>query len=379
MRQILAILFCLILTSCVVRQPSTLERATATQLPGQDILSLPMQDIDMIKANLQPGQCIGVMAGTFGQVKRPLEELLATGKVPCFRTHLGGFCSHGSRCTDGECKPTDFNCLKSRARAAEKTALAFPNSKCYASPYAEYSSTNRTQVNEWFKIIKEHAPSCTPVASAFGGYVPPNVLVEKHGNSPGITDITSNDGSNYFDSDSVKYNKIARIISFKWTNRYNLRLTSEKSAPPPPKERSLSNRIEKHDFLLMQIMQQALPPEPPAPGVCKSIRRFSGQELWKPHSEDYGVNNGVRGNRPMLISKRRISKFDVVNKAGKVIACLKYYGTFTAPGYYRYYMGTCSGENAYDLYLETGEWAFLKDGGVCTPITVIRRMNYFRE
>ena len=376
----------LLLTSCtakkitVVIEPSLVIRTANTVIPCQDILSLPMQDVAMIKANLEPGQGIGVMAGTFGPINKVLPELLATGKVPAFRIHLGGFCSHGSKCTAGECSPGNISCLRSRARTAQKIAESFPNSQCYASPYAEYSSTDRNRVDAWFSAIKSEAPSCIPVASSFGGYIPPYIRhIERHGNNPAVSEITSNDGSNYFDSDSVKYNSKATVMSCKWTNRYNLRLTSEKSAPPPPQERSLDNRIEKHDFLLMQLMGHPLPKQPVPPTVCKHINKFKGQELLKPHSEDYGKLNGQRGNKPMIILKKKVSKLDVVDVNGKYIGCFKYYGPYTVKGYYRYYMGSCSGQDAYDLYLKTGEWAFLKDRNSCTPITVMRRMGYFRE
>lgn len=346
----------------------------------QDILSLPMQNVKMIKENLRPGEGIGVMAGTFGPINKVLPEVLAATNAPMFRIHLGGFCNHGSRCTEGECSPGNINCIRSRARTAEKIAKSFPNSQCYASPYAEYSSTDRNRVEGWFAAIKSEAPSCIPVASAFGGYIPPSIkYIERHGNNPQISEITSNDGSNYFDSDSVKYNKKATKLSGKWTNRYNLRLTSEKSAPPPPKDRPLTNRIEKHDFILMQLMADDLSPQPATPAICSSLTKLTGEELYKPHSEDYGAANGNRGNRPMLILKSRVSKLDLLDRTGKTIGCFAYYGTFTTPGYHRYYMGTCSGQNALDLYRKTGEWGFLKNGNRCTAITVIRRMNYFRD
>lgn len=375
-----------LLSSCTARdvrvvvEPTVIFQATPTPIPCQDILSLPMQDVKMIKANLEVGQSIGVMAGTFGPINKVLPELLATGKVPAFRIHLGGFCAHGSKCTDGECSPGNINCLKSRARTAQKIAESFPSSQCYASPYAEYSSTDRKRVDAWFSAIKSEAPSCIPVASSFGGYIPPYIrYIERHGNNPQISEITSNDGSNYFDSDSVKYNKKATVMSCKWTNRYNLRLTSEKSAPPPPKERSLDNRIGQHDFLLMQLMGHELPPQPAPPVSCKHIHSFTGQELLKPHSEDYGSLNGQRGNKPMVILKKKVNKLDVIDTKGRYVGCFKYYGKYTVNGYHRYYMGSCSGQDAYDLYLKTGEWAFMKDGTTCTPITVMRRMGYFRE
>lgn len=339
-----------------------------------------MQNVPMLKKELFPGQCIGVLAGTFGTVKGPLDEMLSTGKVSCFRIHLGGFCNHGSRCTKGECATNNLNCLRSRARTAEWLAQKYPSSKCFISPYAEYSEKNKDRVMSWFRTIHDAAPSCDLVASSFGGYIPPGVIIEEHGNKPKQAPITSNDGKNYFDSNSVKYNSIATLLSFAWTNRYNLRLTSEKGTVPPPQKRPKANRINKNDFIQMQLMQEPLVPMPPPPLVCKTIKRLTDLELWKNHSEDYGAANDSRGNKPLLIYKKRRSILDVYSPAGKKISCLKYYNPYSVKGYYRHYMGSCSGDDALTLYNKAGgEWAFIKDGDSCIAVTTIRRLGYYRE
>lgn len=364
----------LIITDVLISQPV---RTTAT-FHGQDILGLARQNVSMIKKTLEPGQCIGAMAGTFGGVAAPLETLFKTGKVPCTRVHVGGFCKHGAACGDGECKLNDLHCLKEKAAIIEKIANKY-NVACFLSPYAEYSEKNKARVDSWFRIIHEAAPSCTLVASPFGGYVPPGVLIEKHGNTPGTAHITSNDGSNYYDSNSVVYNNYATLISFTWTQRANLRLTSEKGIPLPPKKRPLTNRLEAQDIIQQQLMQKPVTPRPAAPTVCKKVVELSGRELSKVRSEDYGAANDSRGNKPMYILKTRTSRMDILAPSGKKIGCVKYYGPYTERGYYRHYEGNCSGLTGIQLYTRAGgEHMFLKDGAICYPVNNIRRTGYYR-
>lgn len=346
---------------------------------GQDILGLARQNVPMIKTNLEEGQCVGVMAGTFGGTIGPMDDLLSTGKVYCYRFHAFGFCKHGSSCSPGECGVTNYSCMKGKAQAIEALAQKYPMpfAQCYISPYAEYAERSATRVNKWFSILKQYAPSCIPVSSAMGGYVPSGVLIEKHGNSPGVAAITSNDGANYFDSNSTKYNDYAKQISFAWTNRYNLRLTSEKAAPLPPRKRPLSNRISKSDFIQMQLMQHEMPPRPAPPAVCRTIHTLSGGETLKNHSEDYGAAGDSRSNKPLFISRSRSSRMDILSPSGAKIGCFKYYGPYE--GLYRLYEGSCSGMTPYELYQKAGgEWAWIKDGSTCIPFPTIRRAGTYR-
>lgn len=345
---------------------------------GQDILSLAMQDIEMLKQALWDGQCIGAFQGTFGDITTNLDKLLLTKKVPAFRIHLGGFCGHGSKCTPGECNLDDLNCLGSRAKAFETMAKK-RNVNCYLSPYAEYTSTNQAQVNGWFNIIRANAPTCILVASAMGGFTPPNILIERHGGNPGPSQITSTDGTSSFDINSPNYNTFASVISFHWTNRYNLRLTSEKETPPPPLQRSLNNRISKSDFTQLQLLHTPLGAKPAAPAQCKYIHNLAAPEIYKPHAEDYGAAGDNRSNRPMFILKTKTKNMQILSPSGIEVGCTKYYGSYTNTSLSRHYVGSCSGDDALSLYNKIqGEWGFLKDGSTCTPVAILRRMGVYR-
>lgn len=374
----------LILTACttstvtppIVPDPQFVR--TSALYKGMDILGLARQNVSMIRDNMESGQCIGTMAGTFGGILSPLETLLKTGKVPCTRVHVGGFCKHGAACGDGECKTTDLPCLKKKAKLVNDLAVKY-GVKCFVSPYAEYSERSKARVDSWFKVIHAGAPDCTLVASPFGGYVPPGVLVEKHGNNPGVAHLTSNDGQTMFDSNSVKYNEYATVVSFTWVNRDNLRLTSEKGVPLPPKKRPLTNRLEKQDIIQRQLMQRPLTPRPAAPAVCKRVQELTGRELSKVRSEDYGAANDSRGNKPMYILKTRKARMDLLAPNGRVIGCTKYYGPYTERGYYRHYEGNCSGLTGVQLFAKAGgEHMFLRNGDTCYPVNNIRRTGYYR-
>lgn len=393
MKKALPLLLLALLNSCSLfqgpRGPLTQEEKTVlgTAMPevelrsgamyhGQDILGLSMQNIGMIKANLEPGQCIGALAGAFGGIINPLDSLLSTGKVPCIRVHLS-FCKHNNSCGSGECGPTDLKCMKGKAAAVEALVAKYPSVKCFVSPRLEYSNTDKKLVTSWFTAVKKAAPSCDLVSSAMGGYVPPGVLREKHGNTPGPVQVSSNDGNSYYDSDSVKYNGYASILSMAWVPNYNLRLSSEKTEPPPPKQRPLSNRVTTDDFVQAQLMQRPMPPRPAPPAACKSVRSLSGAETFKNHSENYGAAGDSRSNKPLFITKSHSKQMDILAPDGHRIGCFKYYGPYQ--NLFRLYEGSCSGLTATELYRRAGgEWSWVKDGSTCIAMPTIRRWGTYR-
>lgn len=336
-----------------------------------------MQDVDMISRNWEDGECLGVMAGTFGGSIRPVQKVVDRNNVPAVRWHLS-FCNHGDQCQPGECKSNDLPCMQKKARDISAFHRARPNTQCFISPRCEYQERNANKVNSWFKAVGAVAPNCELVASAMpGSYLPPGIMTEKHGNEPGQADIVSNDGANYFDSDSVKYNQLGRRINLKWTNRYNLRLTSEKTPPPPPRKRSKANRVGQQDFQQMQLMKEALPPMPNPP-FCRSIRSLRNGEIWKNHAEDYGANNDSRGNKPLLMSLKKANRWDIFNASGKRIACVKLYPGMYQNKLHRLYVGSCSGDHAVDLFKDAGQWIFVKDGSTCIALPSIRRWGSYR-
>lgn len=368
----------LLLTACSTTRPPEPLQPFIEEIPvchGQDILGLARQDYEQIANNWSQGECLGVLAATFGPTIKPVATVISKNNVPAVRWHLS-FCNHNNQCTPGECQPTDLPCMIKKAKSVNKLHSIYPDTQCYLSPRLEYSEKNKDKVTRWFMAVGEAAPLCILVASPMpGSYVPPNVLLEKHGNSPGIADIVSNDGANYFDSDSVKYNKTGKLINFKWTYRDNLRLSSEKGTALPPKQRPLTNRLGLQDLKQMQLMKEPLPPMP-RPGFCANFHTLSNGETWKNHSEDYGAAGDSRSNRPLLISSNKASKLYIYNEEGKNIACAKYYGPYEKLR--RFYVGSCSGDHAVDLYRKAKDWIYIKYGNTCIGLPSIRRWGTFR-
>lgn len=378
MRKIFLYIWLLLFSAGCVAPLAPSLRIVSPGCHGQDILGLARQDVKMISNNWEDGECLGVLAGTFGGTIKPVKRIISENIVPAVRWHLS-FCNHGSQCLQGECLPTDLNCMKKKAKDINALHEQYPGTKCYISPRLEYTENNCTKVQSWFNAVEAVAPLCTLVASPlFGSCIPGEVLVERHGNNPSNVDIVSNDGSNIFDSNSVWYNTRGSVINFKWTNRNNLRLTSEHGSVLPPRDRPLSNRLGKKDLKHMQLIKKPISQIPPAPALCNSIKHFSGKDLYKTHAEDYGAGNDGKGNNPLLITKNGPGDLNVYNPNGKKIGCFRYYGSYTDPGYNRHYMGSCSGDHAVDLYKKANsDWAFVKEGNACRPISILHRMGYF--
>ena len=359
---------------------------------GQDFLGLARQDVKMLKENTEPGQCIGTLAGTFGGIIDPLDQLFKTDKYDCLRVHLT-FCDHGRKCQPGECDPTSLACLEGKALALKKLVKKHPEVTLkYVSYMLEYQTKDRKLVDSQVKMLRRVLPDWKIVASILpGAYVPSGVLVERHGNTPQLSHITSNDGANYFDANTWEAGNAAPIyrtrateVSFAWRNRDNLRLTSEKGAPLPPKQRPLSNRLEPQDIVQSQLTQKPLAMRPVAPAACSGstvLSKLRPGELWKVRSEDYGAKNDSRGNKPLFIARSSAGRMKVLDQEGAEIACLKYYGPYADTGLGRFYLGSCSGDTGLSLYNKNKkrEWVWINDGKNCWGVSALRRMGYYRD
>lgn len=387
---ILSILF--FLTACIgtveppipepFSVPTPLSFAVTPQYKNVDILGLAKQNIRNIKKYLEPEIGIGVLEGTFGPVIPALKEVLSTGNQPSFRAHLANYtCIRNKNCSTGEIKINDIQKLTARAAAFEELHKAFPTVACYLSPWLEYDVTDHSLVNNWFNSVHAAAPSCTLVASAYKGWIPPNVLIERHGNSA-KGNLISNDGESFFDANTDKYLEGGDEVDLAWWNRCNLRTSGEKVVIPPMKRTTQIqiNELQQAQYLLTHSIQPV-----PSFKVCPRIRVLKSPEVWKTRSEDYNGKD-VRENKSVLIVKGIFSNgFVIYSSAGKQIGCLKYYGSYSGlKGYYRYYIGNCSGQNPMQLLADASggqqfiqsspqEWVCLKNGNTQFAISAVRR------
>ncbi len=348
---------------------------TPKPLYGYDILGLAMQDVKMIASTIDSDRGIGVLDGTFGKAVDNLRFLLHTGKVTFFRAHLSnGPCQRNGNCEKGEPKPTDFNVLAQRARAFEALHQEFSYAKCFISPRVEHDVKDRDTVNKWYSIIKTEAPSCIPVCSAFTGFCPPGPLIEKHGNKV-KSQIVSNDGQSYYDSNSPEYNKSGTVIVFNWINRDNLRTSGEKTFTPPSKR---TNLLTRTDMIQRSRMLKLQPPIPAL--ACAKPIDIKAPNIWKTNAEDYGGNPPKgRDNKPVFITGAKISRYDIFAPSGKLIGFANYGGPFDK-NQSRYYTGNSSGDSGVSLMDEAdgSEWGFMKGGGQCFKVNFIRRLGTSR-
>lgn len=126
-------------------------------------------------------QVVGVLDSTFGD---PYPKLVKFKRLKLIRVHLlnGTLNNH-------TCQPRYTQLIRAKNRLY-RFSLNHPKIDIYASPSLEHGCTRRGVVHRWFSKLTKFIPVC----SAYKGYCPKNVLIEKHGsNAKG--DIASNDGA----------------------------------------------------------------------------------------------------------------------------------------------------------------------------------------
>lgn len=201
-------------------------------IAGLDILALAKMNATMIAHEMAPKSAVGFLVGTFGDYKNNLITLCKSGKVVAIRAHLSnGPCQRNGNCELGEPTPTDFEALEKRAARLMLIMRDFPRIKVYISPRLEHDETNRAIVTRWITGIRDAAPTAIPVISAFKGYVPPDVLVEKHGNKV-RADVISNDGESLFTA-PPNWHRNANQLALGWIPECNGKSALQQPWVPP--------------------------------------------------------------------------------------------------------------------------------------------------
>lgn len=375
-------LIIIVLSTLVVSCPRD---SKSEPLYGYDILGLAMQDIKIVKQEFAPNYALGTLAGTFGSPFEYQDELLATGKVSAWRTHLGnGTCKRNNNCGPGEFGPYDLKTLKKRAERYYALKLKYPGIPCFLSPYLEHDEKDKNLVNAWVALLRKTAPQCQVVISAFTGYVPPGVIIEKHGNT-NTAAIVSNDGTSLFDANMTydggasqtepryRYRTNGSMIVFGWVNRCNLRVSGEKVFVPPLQRKAKLTRDN-----MQQITRLLKPVEGiPQSSMCPTPARIKDPELWKTNSEDY-ANGDVRGDRPLFITKKKVDSYSLHSMSGTKIGCTGSGSPYSGGGF-RHYVGSCSGDSAVTLMNKSGsEWGLAKGGGSCYLVNFLRKQGIKR-
>lgn len=334
---------------------------------GLDPLGLAKQDAKIIANQIDSDSAIGFLDVTFGDPYPNLQKIVATGKVSAVRVHLGDGTPMNHGCTD---KLRDLQYLKKGAKRFKQFCDSHSNIECFISPWLEHGCKDKALVERWYDVLRTNAPAMRYVCSAYLGYCPSNVIIEKHGNTVSAP-ITSNDGASVYDSNTVQYRNSGSLLTLAWSNCDNGRTTGEKTFAPISKRVDWCNRF---DYIQKVRLMRPPAPMPNVPG-CKP---FTGKELLKTNAEYYGKEkDDGRGNKPLLILPKQYSRISIQRLDGQEVACAKYYGPFSGGGY-RHYVGSCSGDNPIQLMGKlTSEWGLAKAGNQCWYFNAIRRQGYY--
>lgn len=336
---------------------------------GIDLLGLPLCDVDMIATTIEPGTAIGALMGTFGNPVPALRKLLRTGKVPAVRIHLSsGTCERANVCEwQNEIRATDYTSLAKRAQVVRDLANEFPSVKFVVSPRLEHDVKDRKVVDKWINVLRTVSSTYEICVSAFTGYVPPNVLVERHGNHA-TGDITSNDGESLSDA-PISYLSSGRLITFGWLHSFNGRGPGDDHfVPPSQRKRGWFASID--DIKYCNKWLRTPEPVPPV-----SIPLIQAPEILKPYAEYYSEHDDVREKKPMYISKTKVIGFDILTVGGtKVASAKRFAGDYH--GMARYYVGSGSGDSSVSLMKKLGsEWSIWKSGNKKFLVNILRRQG----
>lgn len=350
---------------------------------GYDTLGMAKYCDKVLKAPSLPS--LSSLMNTFGNSLNCIEKLAKQNKEKFQYLQMDlidATCWRNNNCAPGVPKPTDYKIIEARAREVKVTCDIIrqhynPDFECWVSFALEHDVKNCRDVQKAIDASLKGCPTCKAIQSPFSGCVVPNVPVERHGNKVKSFSV-SNDGESIFDSKSGEYRKNGLKFVYAWFGEMNGRPTGLDHWIPP-KQRTCwpTSDLMRQAYLVLQ------PPELPrseAPTACKNTVNVKEPEILKTNAEAYNPcpHPDPRGNKPLWITKlkgKKGDKLDVLSQEGKKIACFKYYGTFSAPGMHRWYMGDCSGQTPVQLFdAANGEWAFIrKPDGNCVRFNTIRR------
>lgn len=373
--------------------PSITKSILVQNTPGYDVLGLATYCRTFLSAPKLPAvsTLYGNGSGDFGDPFPCLEKRIAQGGIQKVQMDLvDATCVRNNVCPKGSPSLPALSTVRARAKVLNAHAILHPEIEWWASPYLEQDIKDPAVINQACSTIHSVCPTCHCLNSPFTGARPSGIPVELHGTQSKAFSVSA-DGSSIFDGDTLKndgnnfqFRNAGTSQTYAWWNALNNRCTGEHSFTP------IINRTERPEAWQFQLANHLMTTDedakPANPPQCKSVREVNGAEIVKPTAEKYcnGSKDDGRGNKPLLIIRKngkRGDKLNVYNTTGTLVGCFAYFGPYTRPGTYRWYMGSCSGQNAWELYtdMKSQEWAFADLGnGQCLRFNTVRRMGVYR-
>lgn len=191
-------------------------------LLGIDILGLAKHRSGSFSQVSRNTEVVGVLWGSFGDVRNNLGEILSEGHVKTVRIHVAdGTCIRNKLCDKRAIQYTDYSKFIKRVKEIREFMDNFPDVTVYISPYLEHDETRRKVVRKWYMIISNYYPSAKLVCNAFKGWCPKKYMREKHGCVKG-GDLISLDGSDKVCRNIIQNNRSAKMV-LHWIPANNCR------------------------------------------------------------------------------------------------------------------------------------------------------------
>lgn len=296
--------------------------------------------------SLPQGWALGIFDNTFGDATPVVIKAL---KRHCPLVRVQMLWSDAHTFGDG-----DIPKIKQIAKKYEAIAKRFPNSKIQLSPFCEHNLQNP---DKYLDIVKNNAPSCTPVNTIWLGAKSKKYKNEVHGElkAPKGAYNFSFDGTNCVDSDVEKFKSIHSNseVFFFWHPRFNLKWSMGDTTP-----RHLRTAVPTKELIESVVYLHTKP------------GKINVPEKWliKSHAERHGADD-LKGDKLLIISPIKTSALKLKYRQN-LTETLPYYGPFEGGGY-RYY----SSKFGYKFGSNVEVWADDKKRAICNPGF---RAGYFR-
>lgn len=370
----------LLLTSSAFAQP----------WQGYDVLGLPKYCDTFLAAPKLPA--FSVLVQQFGNPFPCIEKRIALGGIKKIQIDIiDGTCHRNNVCPPGYPKEDSLVFIAKWSAIIREFAVKYPSIVWEVSPSLENDIKSTTTLKAMMAAIRNNCPECKLINSPFKGVKLAGYNHEVHGTKVSGYSV-SGDGASMFDADNMvndgndfEHRKAGRNTTYAWWNELNLRCTGEHSFTPI---KLRTNRPELWQFELAARLFKQSTPKPGASSKigCKSVRDVAKPEITKPTAEAYcnPKSTDTRGNKPLLIVKKKGSfrgqKAYVYNAVGKNVGHFGYYGDYSDPGLYRWYIGSGSKETPVELMDQLGsEWGFVKfPDNHCIRFNAIRRQGVYR-
>lgn len=278
---------------------------------GLDLLGAAKYQKEAV-AGLPKGWALGGFDNSFGDFLPVAKSALING-CPHVRIQMLWSDSHSF----GD---SDIPRIKRIAEKWERVAKAYPRSVIELSPFCEHNLKNP---DKYLDIVQNSAPSCSIVNTPWKGSLSRKYKNEIHGDhsKPGGSYNYSYDGTNCVDSDVTadKAKHAGCEVFFFWHVRFNLKWSMKDKTPRPLRSAKPSKDLIKSVVYLARDK-----------GPVSVPRKW----LIKSHAEKHDADD-LKGDKLLIITPERASEI-VLKRDGKVIARLKYYGTFDGGGFRHY-------------------------------------------